>query len=269
MELGIYRCHAETGAALQPVVDKQIGIQVGHQPGLVLDGGQRPAHPRQTARMLVQAGRGEHVMPDLMSQDFKRVILHMCGDHARQVNHHRLIGQPDHRKRPADALARAVLCVHAPPRILQPGEFAPGVQCAGPGGLPGGQGFVKIHSSAKGFEHARRQIHNTQEYLPVPNMGNHPIFRALSCLRRGKTRHRKPSCAYHVCTVCRFACRVHKLFYGAGHSLLFRNIAHNGLSSSTSRPFACTRRMMKCWKFLLPSPAKLPNPNQPDCMRGR
>jgi hypothetical protein len=70
--------HAQSSAALQPVVDQQVGIEVADKRSEVLFGGQAPAHVRDQARVIIQVGRRVDVVADFMRQNFAAKALKLA-----------------------------------------------------------------------------------------------------------------------------------------------------------------------------------------------
>lgn len=98
--------HVEPGLALQPVVDQQVGIEIGDHRRVMLQRRQRPAQARDQPEAVGRAGRGQHMMADFMREDFGRMVVELQRGDRFQVDDHALVDQPDHRERTGQPLLR-------------------------------------------------------------------------------------------------------------------------------------------------------------------
>lgn len=67
---------------------------------------QRLADPGDKPEVIGRRGGGEHVVADFVGQYFHSVVLQPVAANLRQVDHHALVGQPDHREAAAKPGAR-------------------------------------------------------------------------------------------------------------------------------------------------------------------
>ena len=137
LHFSIHAGHVQIRAALQPVVDQQVAVQVCDQMrNRVGHAGIDRFDRRDHARVVAQISRHVNVVPDFMREHFQRVMLQADVADRVQIDHHRLVQQPD-RGDFAVAQARGLRIVPAVDlRIAQHRERRPRGERARPRRAP-------------------------------------------------------------------------------------------------------------------------------------
>ncbi len=138
------------GAALQAIIDQEVRVQIRHHGRVLFHRRQAPAHPGDAARVVREIPRGEHVMADLMREDFQGKGFHPGLQDRGQADDHALIGEADHRKTALESLGRRLLAGEAQLGRAEPRVLAPGLQGIRPGAEP---------AVAESFEMVDRRRH--------------------------------------------------------------------------------------------------------------
>ena len=131
-----HRGELKSRTPLQPVVDEQVGVEVRDHRRVALDRWQRAAHAREGARVIGQRRRRQHVMSDLVREHLDGERREPALRDLLQVDHHRLIDQPDHCEAAVQSLRPRVGGREAQCRRAQAHVAAPGRKRLGPRGHP-------------------------------------------------------------------------------------------------------------------------------------
>ena len=110
-EPAVHLVHRQARRALEPVVDVEVGVQVGDGRRRVLHARQRPADAGQQPALRGEAGGAQDVVTDLVRQHLGWEVAEAGGVDLLEVDDDELVGQADHGEAVLSPASRAAAVV--------------------------------------------------------------------------------------------------------------------------------------------------------------